>query len=74
MLNKIIKLFTGVWLSQEDLKNHLDFASRNGQIWVLDNVKAEIIKMRSEHNCSCSDCIDIIDKYKSQAEERLKLK
>ena len=32
MLNKIIKLFTGVWLSKEDYKKDLDFASRNGQI------------------------------------------
>ena len=26
-------------------------------------IKAEIEKMRSKQNCSCSDCLDIIDKH-----------
>lgn len=35
---------------------------------IIDDIKAEIIKMRSEHNCSCSDCLDIIDKYLKEGE------
>ena len=30
---------------------------------VLEDIKAEICEMRSKQNCSCSDCIDIIDRY-----------
>lgn len=30
---------------------------------VLENIKAEIVDMRSKKNCSCSDCLDIIDKH-----------
>lgn len=31
-------------------------------IEVLQEIKDEICKMRSERNCSCSDCLDIIDR------------
>lgn len=34
---------------------------------ILDKIKDEIIEMRSKKNCSCSDCIDIIDKYRGEA-------
>ena len=68
MLNKIIKLFTGVWLSQEYYKKDLDFASRNGQIWVLNNVKAEIKtactdNYGNEKDISYEHIAYIIDKY-----------
>ena len=33
---------------------------------VLKNIKAEIKEMRSKQNCSCSDCLDIIDKHISE--------
>lgn len=33
---------------------------------VLDKVRSEIVEMRSKKNCSCSDCIDIIDKYRGE--------
>ena len=29
----------------------------------LEKIRAEICEMRSKQNCSCSDCLDIIDKY-----------
>lgn len=32
----------------------------------LEKVKAEIKKIRSKQNCSCSDCLDIIDKHISE--------
>lgn len=35
---------------------------------VLDKIRAEIVEMRSKKNCSCSDCIDIIDKYRKEHE------
>lgn len=37
-------------------------AIRNGT--PLDDIRAEIIEMRSNQNCSCADCLDIIDKYR----------
>ena len=36
---------------------------------ILDKIRAEIIEMRSKRNCSCSDCLDIIDKYKADRSE-----
>lgn len=35
----------------------------------LEKIRAEIIDMRSKQNCSCSDCLDIIDKYMIESEE-----
>lgn len=32
----------------------------------LEKIRAEICEMRSKQNCSCSDCLDIIDKYAEQ--------
>ena len=29
----------------------------------FEKIKAEIKKMRSKQNCSCSDCLDIIDNH-----------
>ena len=29
----------------------------------LEDIKSEIKEMRSKQNCSCSDCLDIIDKH-----------
>lgn len=53
------KIF-GAWLIRRD--SYRD-------VRILENIKAEIIKMRSEHNCSCSDCLDIIDKYMNREEK-----
>lgn len=36
----------------------------------LDKIRAEIIEMRSKQNCSCSDCLDIIDKYRTENEDK----
>ena len=30
---------------------------------IIEQIRAEIVEMRSKQNCSCSDCLDIIDKY-----------
>ena len=35
---------------------------------VLDKIRAEIVEMRSKQNCSCADCLDIIDKYRTESE------
>lgn len=35
---------------------------------VLEDIKAEIKEMRSKQNCSCSDCLDIIDNHISRKE------
>ena len=35
---------------------------------VLDKIRAEILEMRSKQNCSCSDCLDILDKYRTDKE------
>lgn len=35
---------------------------------VLDKIRAEICEKRSKENCSCSDCLDIIDKYREGEE------
>lgn len=40
------------------------------KVQVLDNVRTEIVEMRSKQNCSCADCLDIIDKYKVESEEK----
>lgn len=34
------------------------------KIDVLEQIRAEITAMRSMQNCSCADCLDIIDKYR----------
>lgn len=47
----------GEWLESE----------ANGIDDVLDKIRAEIIAMRSKQNCSCADCLDIIDKYKAES-------
>ena len=36
---------------------------------VLDKIRTEIVEMRSKQNCSCADCLDIIDKYRTESEE-----
>lgn len=36
----------------------------------LEKIRAEICEMRSKQNCSCSDCLDIIDKYASEECDR----
>lgn len=36
---------------------------------VIDKIRAEIVEMRSKQNCSCADCLDIIDKYKEEQEK-----
>lgn len=41
----------------EEIKSDMDIIAE------LEAIKAEIEKMRSEQNCSCSDCLDIIDKH-----------
>ena len=37
-------------------------------IEVLQEIRQEICDMRSKQNCSCSDCIDIIDKHIKEIE------
>ena len=44
-------------------KNHSDVTE------VLNNIRAEIIELRSKQNVGVLECLDIIDKYKAGSEE-----
>ena len=37
---------------------------------VLDKVRAEIVEMRSKQNVGVLECLDIIDKYKAESEDK----
>ena len=37
---------------------------------VLDKIKAEIIELRSRQNVGVMECLDIIDKYMSESEDK----
>ena len=36
---------------------------------ILDKIRAEIIELRSRQNVGVLECLDIIDKYKTESEE-----
>lgn len=36
---------------------------------ILDEIRAEIIEMRSKQNVGVLECLDIIDKYKAESEK-----
>lgn len=42
----------------------IEYAYKN--IDVLDKIRAEIIELRSKQNIGVLECLDIIDKYKSE--------
>lgn len=44
----------------EEIKTEMDIIAE------LEKIKAEIIEYRSKQNCSCSDCLDILDKHISE--------
>ena len=46
-----------------DLQCAYDSGYVKGQVDILKKTKAEIRKMRSKQNCSCSDCLDILDNH-----------
>ena len=53
------------------LDNYLSLDERNNLIRalqepVLEKIKAEIKEMRSKQNCSCLDCLDILDNHISE--------
>ena len=37
---------------------------------LLDKIRAEIIKLRSRQNVGVLECLDIIDKYKAESEDK----
>ena len=37
---------------------------------VLDKIRAEIIELRSRQNVGVLECLDIIDKYKAEGEDK----
>lgn len=43
---------------------------REDKIQVLDKIRAEIIELRSRQNVGVMECLDIIDKYKTESETR----
>ncbi len=53
----------------EAVKMAIETLKQESKTATLDKIRAEIIDMRSKQNCSCSDCLDIIDKYKAESEE-----
>lgn len=55
----------GKWLKWAD-KDEQNL--RMKQVSTLDKIRAEILEMRSKQNCSCSDCLDILDKYRTDKE------
>ncbi len=38
----------------------------------LDKIRAEIIELRSRQNVGVLDCLDIIDKYRTESEDKTK--
>ena len=51
-----------VWLIRKNIEQQLSVYPKSENS-VLEDIKAEIKEMRSKRNCSCSDCLDIIDRY-----------
>lgn len=43
-------------------------AYNDGQVYVLDKIKTDIIEMRSKQNVGVLECLDIIDKYREVSE------
>ena len=37
---------------------------------ILDKIRAEIIELRSRQNVGVSECLDIIDKYRAESEDK----
>ena len=37
---------------------------------VIDKIRAEIIELRSRQNVGVLECLDIIDKYKAESEDK----
>ena len=37
---------------------------------ILDKIRAEIIELRSRQNVGVLECLDIIDKYKAESEDK----
>jgi hypothetical protein len=37
---------------------------------VLDKVRAEIVELRSKQNVGVLECLDIIDKYRAESEDK----
>lgn len=55
---------------EEHYANNIEEAIVNGVPLedIFGEIQAEIVEMRSKQNCSCADCLDIIDKYKAESE------
>lgn len=47
-------------ISEKDLSR---IYTDNDVVEELEQIKAEIEEMRSKQNCSCSDCLDILDNH-----------
>ena len=42
----------------------------DGNKLILNKIKAEIIEMRSKQNVGVTECLDIIDKYIAESEDK----
>jgi len=42
---------------------------REDKMQVLDKIRAEIVELRSRQNVGVLECLDIIDKYRTESEE-----
>ena len=54
----------------EDWKFYYKHGYAQARNDVLDKIRAEIIELRSEQNVGVLECLDIIDKYKTESEDK----
>lgn len=55
----------------DELNNALDMAIKAlEQEPILDKIRAEIIELRSRQNVGVLECLDIIDKYRAESEDK----
>ena len=57
-----------MWLCKRDLSKECKGDCKDCTDCVLDKVRAEIVELRSKQNVGVLECLDIIDKYRSESE------
>ena len=55
-------------LDGNEMRDLVEFLSRQNQEPILGKIRAEIIELRSRQNVGVLECLDIIDKYKAESE------
>lgn len=54
-------------LDGNEMRDLVEFLSTIERESVLDKIRAEIIELRSRQNVGVLECLDIIDKYRSES-------